>query len=258
MERRESWAKGRGLSIWLPDIGHSSAHWLSKALDALLPQRCLLCAQPSGSEPVCPACIGRLPRLPQPACPVCAHPHASAASAGLPCGHCLAQPPAYDATLAVYAYLYPMDELVRLLKYGRRLASADFLSRELAQLLAHVGTPVDCVLPLPLAPARLAERGFNQAVELAKPVARQVRQPLALSAVSRRHDSAHQASLAWAARASTVRGAFSCQMDFSGQHVLVVDDVMTTGATLNELAGVLKRQGAGRVTNLVVARTLRE
>lgn len=255
MESAESWAKGQGLSIW-----RGSRNWLNTALDALLPQRCLLCAQASGHEPVCPGCLARLPHLPAPACIVCAHPHEALAfgSAGLPCGRCLAQPPAYDATLAVYAYLHPVDELVRVLKYGRRLASADFLSRALAGLLSHVGIPVDCVLPMPLSPTRLAERGFNQALELARPVARQVGLPLEVAALTRRNDPTHQASLPWTARASSMHGAFACHADFSGQHVLVIDDVMTTGATLNELARVLKAHGAARVTNLVVARTLRQ
>lgn len=252
MESAESWAKGRGLSIW-----QGTENLLTHTLDALLPQRCLLCGRASGNAAVCAACSARLPQLPEPACPVCAHPHASPAAAGQACGHCLAHPPAYDATLAAYAYLSPASDLVARLKYGRRLASVDFLSRALSERLRAVAPAIDCIVPMPLSPQRLAERGFNQAVELARPLARMAGMPLALDRIARRHDAAHQANLPWPARATNIRGAFTCVRDFAGQHVLVVDDVMTTGATLNELAGVIKRHGALRVTNLVVARTLR-
>jgi ComF family protein len=116
----------------------------------------------------------------------------------------------------------------------------------------------DLVLPVPLAPARLAERGFNQAVELARPLAKLLGVPLETSRVHRRRDTVPQASLPWKERKQNIRHAFECELDLTGKQVLVVDDVMTTGATLDELARTLKAHGAARVENFVLARALKD
>lgn len=115
----------------------------------------------------------------------------------------------------------------------------------------------DLIVPLPLHPLRLRERGFNQALEIARIVARAWQLPLDYRSCERSHHSPPQASLPWKERLRNVRGAFLCRSDLTGRHVAAVDDVMTSGATLNEFARSLKKAGAARVTNLVVARTLR-
>ena len=114
------------------------------------------------------------------------------------------------------------------------------------------------ILAVPLSPARLAERGFNQALEIARPLAHALGVPIELHRIHRRRDTAPQASLPWKERKQNIRHAFECELDLTGKAVLVVDDVMTTGATLDELAATLKAHGAARVENCVVARALKD
>lgn len=219
---------------------------------AVLPQDCFLCAAPSGDELLCPACSSGLPLLSDERCPVCALPTPGASV----CGACLKQPPHFDATQAVFRYEFPVDSLIRSLKYAHRLASADFLGRTLMQLPAPFRP--DLILPVPLSPARLAERGFNQALELARPLARALGVSPEIDRIHRRRDTTPQASLPWKERATNIRHAFECDVDLTGKAVLVVDDVMTTGATLDELARTLKARGAVRVENRVLARALKD
>ena len=119
---------------------------------------------------------------------------------------------------------------------------------------------IDLILPMPLAPTRLKERGFNQALELARPIAKKRQIRLDAHTVRRVRDTPPQAQLPWKERARNIQGAFGCDATsgthLAGLRIAVVDDVMTTGATLNELARVLKAAGAAHVTNWVVARTL--
>lgn len=225
---------------------------INSAANALLPQDCFLCAARAGDCLLCPACVAGLPRLTPERCPLCALPTPGAAV----CGACLKQAPHFDATQAVFRYEFPLDRLIQSLKYAHRLAGADFLGRELAQLSLPVRP--DLILPVPLAPERLAERGFNQALELARPLARLLGVPLETRHIHRRRNTAPQASLPWKERKQNIRHAFECEIDLTGKSVLVVDDVMTTGATLDELARTLKQHGAVRVENFVVARALKD
>ena len=219
----------------------------------LLPQDCPLCAGHTRASLVCPACYASLPQLPDQRCPICALP----TPAGAICGACLTKAPYFDATVAGFRYAFPLDRLVQGLKYRHQLAIADWFAEA---LLAGSPPPGrhDLLLPLPLAPQRLAQRGFNQALEIARPLAQALALPLAPHICLRRVEAPPQASLPWQARQANVRGAFEATRDLTGISVLVVDDVMTTGASLNELARTLKKQGAARVSNWVVARTLRD
>lgn len=238
---------------------------VSQALDSLrrrtqgaarlaLPLRCELCAGPSGSALVCAGCEASLPRAAT-ACPVCAQPSPLNST----CGACLAHPPPYDATLAAYTYAFPVDRLVQAFKYHGRLALADWCAQAIvAERSRHVATlqAPSAIVALPLAPERQRERGFNQATEIARVVAARTGIAFAHSGVSRLRASAPQAALPWAERAGNVRGAFACALDLAGARVAVIDDVMTTGATLAEFARTLKDAGATHVENWVVARTL--
>jgi ComF family protein len=198
---------------------------------------------------VCAPCTQDLPRLATVHCDTCALP----ITEGRRCGACLAHPPNYDHVCAPFEYAFPADALVRALKYRGLLAVAPFLAESIAQSL---GERPDVIVAMPLAPARLRERGFNQAHEIARHIARAVDVPFDMHACRKVRDTAPQAALPWKERAKNVRRAFVCDADFTGQHVAVADDVMTTGATLNELARNLKRAGAVRVTGLVATRTL--
>ncbi|MDR0576236.1 MAG: ComF family protein [Candidatus Accumulibacter sp.] len=224
-----------------------------RAVAGLLAQDCLLCGQGSGGEILCAACAADLPRLPSPHCPRCALP----TPAGETCGRCLAHPPHYDRTLAVFNYGFPLDKLIQSFKYGHRLALAALLGGELARLAAasKLEPAPDLVVPLPLHPVRLRERGFNQALELARPVAAALGLPLDARVCERVRNTPAQAGLSWKKREKNIRGAFRCARDLPGRRILLVDDVMTTGASLEECARTLKRHGAAEVTLLVAART---
>lgn len=212
-----------------------------------LEQDCQLCGG-AGAEPVCSRCVAELPALPE-HCPLCA----MASPGGLPCGGCLKHPPSFDRTIALWRYEFPCDRLVQSLKYHARLALAGWFARMLA---SRPLAPVDLIVPMPLHPRRLAERGFNQSVEIARLLSRRSFIPLQARGARRVKDTLPQTGLPYEKRARNVRGAFACSLDLSGRAVAVVDDVMTTGATLNELARSLKRAGAARVDNWVIARTL--
>ncbi|SEF63126.1 comF family protein [Thauera chlorobenzoica] len=224
---------------------------LSRVADFAVPQDCFVCGNEAGREALCAACAAALPRRPGTACPQCALP---ALGEG-PCGACLREGPAYDATRALYDFAFPVDAMVHALKYRHRLALSDFFAAELAARAGDFGASADLVLPMPVHPRRLAERGFNQAVELARPFARARGLPLALSLVGKTRNLPAQAGLGRAARLRNPHGAFACSAELGGRRVIVVDDVMTTGATLDALARCLKQRGAAWVGNLVVART---
>jgi ComF family protein len=209
---------------------------------------CVLCGGRSTSDVLCDACVAGLPELPE-HCPRCSLP----SPGGSTCGACLADPPHFDATLAGWLYEFPCDRLVQALKYRAWLALAPFFARRLgSRPLPHV----DLLVPMPLHPRRLAQRGFNQAAEIARCLRRRTGAALAPRAARRIRDTAAQTDLPYAERAKNIRAAFACELDLSGKSVAVVDDVMTTGATLNELARELKRAGAARVENWVVARSV--
>ena len=166
----------------------------------------------------------------------------------------MAQPPNYDATIAAFRYEFPLDRIIQSLKYGHRLACATFLSEALLPLIHADSTA--CIVPVPLSRQRLAERGFNQAYEIGRVLRARGGWTLDNTLVQRQRHTRPQVDLPWKSRHKNIHGAFSCNSSLAERHILLLDDVMTTGATLNELAGVLKRHGAARVTNVVVARAL--
>jgi len=213
---------------------------------------CLLCGAASNGAMLCAPCDADLPRVAHERCTVCALPLAGAGGSAT-CGACLADPPAYDHVCAAYAYAFPADALVQALKYRGRLAVAPLLGEALARALDE---RPEVLIAMPLSAGRLRERGFNQAQEIARHVAKASGIPLQSDACRRVNETPPQAALLYRARAKNVRNAFVCDADFDGKHVAVVDDVMTTGATLNELAKKIKRAGAARVIGLVAARTL--
>jgi ComF family protein len=208
---------------------------------------CFLC-RGAARGILCPACDADLPRLAGTLCPRCALPSPGAAV----CGRCLADAPHYDATVAALAYRFPADTLVHSLKFRGQLALAPLMGD---LLIDKIRERIDLVVPVPLSRERLRERGYNQAVEIARHVAKERRVPLELTVMTRERNTQAQADLPWSERARNVRGAFRCERSLDGAAIAVVDDVMTTGATLDELAATLKRAGAARVVNWVVART---
>ena len=211
---------------------------------------CLLCRGGAGTGLLCGACNADLPRLRCALCPRCAVP----STAGAVCGRCLSRPPRFDATIAALEYRFPADVLLQALKFRGELALAPLLAGLLDERIAR-DPPVQCIVPVPLATGRLRERGYNHALEIARHVALATGVRLAAQACERDRDTQAQIGLPWDERAANVRGAFRAQRSLDGATIAVLDDVMTTGATLDEVAGALKDSGAAYVINWVVART---
>lgn len=183
------------------------------------------------------------------------------AQTAIRCGDCLKKPPAFDATIVAANYAPPIDQLVLALKFGNRLGLAPLFARMLCNIAKEspeITLPTR-LIAVPLGPRRLVERGFNQALEIAKPLARTLHIDIDSRLAFRIQDTQAQAMLHPEDRQKNVRRAFiipdNAQARVQGQHIGVVDDVITTGATLHELASTLKRFGASRVTNFVFART---
>jgi ComF family protein len=234
------------------DIARAATAAARALLGAMLPRYCALCGEASGEAALCAPCMNALPALP-PACPVCALPSPGAAV----CGTCLAHPRKVTATLAACIYAFPLDRLVQGLKYGHRLALAQPLGDALAAAVLRSprssGRP-EALVPMPLARARQRERGFNQAIEIARVVSRRTGVALC-HALARPLARPPQAGLPWRERRRNVRGAFTAVVPVAGRHLALVDDVMTTGATVEAAAGALLAAGAARVDAWVVART---
>lgn len=206
----------------------------------------MLCQAPGG--PICAPCLTDLPWLPGTHCPVCALP----TPGGETCGHCLKDTPAFSRVEAAFSYGFPIDRLIQRLKYKEHLALAPLLGELLATRLQ--GALPDIWLPMPLHANRLQERGFNQAVEIARELSAKTGVPMQAGWASRMRDTPPQAGLKREARKKNLRGAFQCSQRIAGLHVGIVDDVMTTGNTLDALSETLKRAGAAEVSCVVVAR----
>lgn len=227
-----------------------STSTLSKWLRSVMPGSCVLCAAAANEQGLCAGCSASLPAVSGSRCPVCASQTPNAST----CGRCIRRPPRYDYVISALDYATPVDVLVAQLKYSHNLAAARALASPLASRLDDEPHP-DIVLPMPIADSRLRERGFNQAAEIARHICAPFGLRLSHGVAQRVSARISQTALPWSDRARNVRNAFRCQADLSGKTVAVVDDVITTGATLNELATVLKRAGAARVVGWIVART---
>jgi ComF family protein len=213
-------------------------------------KNCLLCGI-AAKQDFCNACYRNLPRLSDNHCPICLRPVTTQNR----CGLCIADPPKFTRSIAALRYTFPIDALIHALKYQTNLAIAPILAKLLCQHINTMQLP-DLIIPMPLHPNRLKERGFNQALEISRLVAKQYGIPLLVDGCKRIKHTAPQMGLPWKSRQKNVRNAFSCKIELSGMHVAVIDDVMTTGATLNELAKVLHKQGANEISNWVVSRVL--
>lgn len=222
-----------------------------KGLQRALPQVCMLCAAPSGNALLCESCEAALPRIGS-ACPLCGVPSA----VPIICGACLARAPPFEATVAAWVYAFPVDQLLQAFKYASALSLAAAFADELcAAVRRRTDARADTIVALPLAPVRQRARGFNQAHEIARRVGAMLRLPV-LRGLARVRDSPPQATLAWESRARNVRDAFVGAHSLRGRRIAIIDDVMTTGATLSAAAKAARRAGALAVEAWVVARTL--
>lgn len=223
----------------------------------IIEQTCLLCDERCQSEPLCSACEADLPWL-DGRCLVCAVP---LPSRGLVCGECLKRPPAFDHVEVPWRFAFPVDALISRFKHQAHWPYGRLLGERLAHHLQHAyadGLPrPDALLPVPLARRRLRQRGFNQAQMLAQWLSRALAITLEARTLERLIDTPPQQQLDAATRRRNLRQAFalSGEAAVSGRHLALVDDVLTTGATAEALASLLKRAGAARVDVYCLART---
>lgn len=224
-------------------------------LNRFYPPRCVLCGEAGHmGHDLCIHCVEQLP-VNNSACNQCALP--LPANAGhATCGRCQREQPFYDRSWSLYRYEQPVIWLIQQLKFQEKLSYARLLGnlfvRELIQL-ADEDKP-QCILPVPLFERRLRERGFNQSIELARPVAKHLAVPIMLNDVVRLSATPPQTGMNAKARKKNIRGAFAVARPLSFEHITIVDDVVTTGSTVNELARVLKQAGVRRVDVWSVAR----
>jgi ComF family protein len=226
--------------------------WLQKLATAA-PSRCAICGAWPASA-LCPGCIARF-AAPRTRCKRCALPVPDGVST---CGGCLQEMPPLDACYAAVSYGYPWSGLVARFKFQGEpgwAGSLAALMRQVPQVEPELAA-ADVVLPMPLAAARLAERGFNQALQLARELAPRKTEPRLLL---RLRNTGAQVALDKAARQANVKGAFGIeplrQRELQGKAVLLVDDVMTSGASLHAAAAAVRQAGAARVSAVVLART---
>ena len=190
-------------------------------------QDCLLCGAPSASEMVCAPCVASLPAL----------------ASGI------------HRVVAPFEYRFPVDRLVQRFKFAGDLAVGRWLALQLAARARREARP-QLLVPVPITRKRLRARGFNQTVEIARAVSRQLRIPTAMRVLERTRDAPAQAGLSRRARRANLRGAFRCRRGvLAGRHVALIDDVFTTGATADAAARALRRAGAARVDVWAIART---
>lgn len=231
-------------------VGADARGLAARVRQWLWPSLCLICAEPCTGA-FCPPCTRVLPAL-APACGRCAAA-LPAGTEGHECGECQQAPPAFATTRALFPYRSPVSDLIVQLKYAGRLHIARRLGTHLAATLAR-DTTVDVLIPVPLHRTRLRTRGFNQSLELARPLAARLGVPLLVRGVERTRDTRAQAELPRTARAKNVRNAFAVTADLTGLRVAIVDDVMTTGETVRALSRAVQRAGASRIEVWVLAR----
>jgi len=231
----------------------------AELIEQFLPACCLLCGQACPHRLVCPPCEGDLPRNLE-SCYQCGLP--GNWGTGQICADCLLHPPHWNHAIAALVYEYPVDHLVRRFKFHKDLACGRLLAEELASavktrmaatLPEHTDQKPDLLVPVPLHFLRRWKRAYNQAELIALELQRQCRIPLNCKLLQRVHPTTAQSGLDRKARLRNLRDAFRCR-PLMGAHVALIDDVLTTGATLQECSWVLKQAGARKVSVWVAAR----
>jgi ComF family protein len=196
---------------------------------------------------ICTACEEDLPILPH-NCTQCAQFFSSKLFNDSRCGHCQTTPPPFDKTYAAYPYTFPIIEMIIKLKFHHQLNYAQALGECMADMAIkkwYANTPLpNLILPIPLHPSRLRERGFNQAIEIAKPIAKRLHLPIDRCGVKRIKPTLAQSGLSAADREINLTHAFQATRLYTGLHVAIIDDVITTGHTVTACAKILKSQGA--------------
>ena len=233
-----------------------------RLLDVALPPRCLSCgATVTGDGGLCAECWETVPFLSAPYCSCCGYPFDVAIGEDVLCGPCLRKRPLFDRARAAFAYDEESRRMVIDYKHRDRTDMAPALARWMMQAGARLIAEADVITPVPLHWSRLVARRFNQSAELARRIARESGTDYAPDLLRRRRRTPSQTGLAARDRARNVKGAFRLGRAgvaaITGKRILLVDDVLTTGATVSACAGVLKWAGASAVDVLTAARVVR-
>ena len=226
-----------------------------RAIEAsLMPKRCVFCGVDCENEErfICIGCADDLPRIDH-ACPRCAQPSSTPLRSGITCADCQIRPPPFVTARAPFLYEFPIDAAIKAMKFRRKLFYVPAFGALLENALAELSPDIDALLPVPLHWQRHAIRGFNQARELCKPLRKSMGLPI-LEAVVRSRPTPYQSGLNAKQRRRNLRRVFEVRSAIHATHVLIVDDVITTGETCRELARVLLRAGVDKVSVLAVAR----
>jgi ComF family protein len=226
---------------------------IQNLLAYFMPPRCILCGD-NGFEnrDLCKACYLELPKN-TPRCYQCASDFNTSHSTGL-CPDCLSNPPAFDETLAPFIHRRAIRYLILQLKFHRHYPSARLLGGLMADYLQKTAELPEYIIPVPLHKNRYCERGFNQSIEIARILSKKLNVPLDIHSCIRHRDTAHQVGLSGEQRNENIKNAFSISSKFRAKHVVLIDDVMTTGSTVHELAAALKMAGCLRVQVWVCAK----
>lgn len=233
----------------------SLATWLARSLEgAVLPNVCVFCGARCRlrDAPICTPCYADLPWIVK-ACPRCAKPVVADLPADTSCAGCQQDPPPFTAAVAALRYSFPIDAAIKAMKFRRKLCYVPAFVHMLMESVEKLPAGIDALLPVPLHWRRQALRGFNQASELCGPLRRQTGLEQ-INNVVRRRPTPYQSGLAAKLRRGNLRRAFSVQGKIRARHVLIVDDVITTGETCRELALVLHDAGVEKVSVLAIAR----
>lgn len=225
-----------------------------RLLHEIIPRTCVFCGEigaPDG-DAICGGCFDDLPWLCNP-CPTCAVPLGAAHAGDVVCGDCQVDPPPFARAVVAVDYSFPIDAAIRRFKFHGCLQYAPAFAGILLHISGRLPADVDALLPVPLHRWRHMRRGFNQAMELATPVARQLGLPL-LDNVRRRVATPYQSGLDAVQRRRNLRSAFVVRSRICAQHVAIVDDVVTTGETCRQLAAAIMKSGVKTVSVLALAR----
>ena len=217
------------------------------------PSCCILCDERglTGID-ICPCCFERLVKN-KTCCYQCAMPMTVATSPKILCGKCQTTPPDFQQTYAPFIYHDIMRLLISELKFNHQYKNARLLGQLFTQSFEHSPLP-QCIIPVPLHKKRYRQRGFNQSFEIAKTIGKQLTIPVDTHWCIRHKDTAHQVGLSIKARHKNVKGAFSVTKKSAYTHIALLDDVMTTGSTVREIASVLKKAGVDRIDLWICAR----
>jgi len=238
-------------------------HLLGIFGDICFPPRCLFCGSnlPPGERLLlCTCCISKVSFLDGDCCQRCGRPYRLNSGNHL-CGPCLRGDTQFDAARSIVAYEGPIRDAVHAFKYGRQTACVTTFGILFRQVFAdRFLFEADLIVPVPLHKGRLRQRGFNQATMLAQAFFQEEKGRISPSVIQRQRATAPQTSLSGRQRRVNLRGAFEVKRPslVRGKTLVLVDDIFTTGSTLNECARVLKKAGAGRVVALTLARVMDE